>query len=83
MKAYEEVKVSLLPSGLDGGEWLDPRPGRFIPGTPLDRGPGGYQRRSGHCGEEKNILPCRESNPSRPAGSQTLYRLSYPGATFP
>jgi hypothetical protein len=35
------------------------------------------QNRAGRCREEKNFLPCPQSNPSRPAGSPSLCRLSY------
>jgi hypothetical protein len=28
--------------------------------------------------EERKILPCRESNPGRPARSPSLYRLNHP-----
>jgi hypothetical protein len=30
----------------------------------------------------KILCPCRGSNPGRPARSQTLYCLSYPGSPF-
>jgi hypothetical protein len=36
---------------------------------PLDRRLGGPQSRSGRGGEDKNSQPCRESNPTRQAGS--------------
>jgi len=45
----------------------------YIPGKShwynLDTRLGGSQNRSGHGGEEKNPLPCRESNPDLPACS--------------
>jgi hypothetical protein len=34
---------------------------------PFDRRVGGRQSRSGRGGEEKNLGPCRESNPCRPS----------------
>jgi hypothetical protein len=45
----------------------------------LDRRLGGPRSRAGRYGEENISFPCRESNPSRPARSSPLYRLSYPG----
>jgi hypothetical protein len=46
---------------------------------------GGPQSRSGRYGEVKIFLPYRDSNsppPGRPARSQSLYRLSYPGSRW-
>jgi hypothetical protein len=43
----------------------------------LDRRLGGPQSRSGRRGKEKQSLPLRESNPSRPTCSQALERLSF------
>jgi hypothetical protein len=31
--------------------------------------------------EKRKVLPCRESNPERPALSPSLYRLCYPDPT--
>jgi hypothetical protein len=51
------------------------------PRYPLDRRLGGSQSRSGRCGEEKILHPTGlELRPlDRPARSESLYRLSYPG----
>jgi hypothetical protein len=49
---------------------------------PLDWRLGGPQSRSGRGGEEKISQPppgIEAPNPDRPARSQSLYRLSYPG----
>jgi hypothetical protein len=72
-----------LTSALDGGEWSVSRRGRF---TSRERVPGTHWRggwmgpRAGLYVVEKRKISCtrRESNPSRPARSQSLYRLSYP-----
>jgi hypothetical protein len=48
------------------------------PWYPLDRRLGGLQSRPGYCGEEKSLLPCRESNPECPVPKAVLYQLSYP-----
>jgi hypothetical protein len=56
----------------------------LYPRCPLDRKLGGPQSRSGRFGEEK-ILDSIESRfqpLDRPARSQSLYRLSYPGSTI-
>jgi hypothetical protein len=53
------------------------------PWFPLDRRLGGPQSRSGRGGEEKNSQPpsgIEPQNPSRPARSLALYRLSYHGS---
>jgi hypothetical protein len=87
MEAYWELRYSSthsLISALDGGEWLASRPGRF---TPKERAPGthwigDWVGRSGHGVEEKNSqsFPGFETRSSdRPAPSQSLHRLSYPG----
>jgi hypothetical protein len=52
------------------------------PRYPLDKRLGGLQSRSGHCDEQKNSSPRRESKPDRPARSQSLYRLSYHGSWY-
>jgi len=64
-----------------GGGWSTPRPGRFTPGRetqyPLYRRVGGPQGRSGRLWK---ISPTTEiRSPDRPARSDSLYRLSYPG----
>jgi hypothetical protein len=77
MKTYWGVEVQLhtfLTSVLDGGEWSNSRPGRFIPGRKnprylLDRRLGGPQSWCGRSGEEKNSQPppgIKPPNPDRP-----------------
>jgi hypothetical protein len=68
---------TIMTSTLDGGEWSASRPGRF---STDQTGPSIHcmglcepQTRSGHRGEEKITCPCWESNPGRPARSQSLY----------
>jgi hypothetical protein len=60
-----------LTSALDGSEWSPSRPGRFTPGkrAPSTNWLGRWvDPRAGLDAIEKNkILPCRESNPGRPA----------------
>jgi hypothetical protein len=90
MKAYGEVNVYihiLLTSALAGGEWSASRPGRFIHD---ERVPGTHfigdwvDPRAGLDDLEKGIfftLPGLELRPlGRPARSQSLYRLRYPGS---
>ena len=70
----------LRPWHLDRGGWSAPRPGRFIPGKtryPLYRRLGGPQGRSGWV--RKNSPPTGIRSLDRPARSESLYRLSYPG----
>jgi hypothetical protein len=85
MKAYEGVEVYIstfsLTSALAGGEWSASRPGRFTPGT---HSIGGWvDPRAGLDDVEKRkflILLGLELRPlGRPASSQSLYRLGYPG----
>jgi hypothetical protein len=55
------------------------------PRYPMYRRLGGPQSRSGHRGSRKNLLPppgIEPRSPGRPARSQTLYWLSYPGSTL-
>jgi hypothetical protein len=73
-----------LTSALVGGEWSTSRPGRFTPG---ERAPGGWvDLRGGLDDLEKRklfTLPGFELRPlCRPAGSYSLYRLSYPGSSL-
>jgi hypothetical protein len=78
-----------LTSVLVGGEWSASRPGRF---TPSERAPGvrwigGWvDPRAGMDDMEKReflTLPGLELQPlGRPARSQSLYRLRYPGSLF-
>jgi hypothetical protein len=62
---------AFLTSALDGGEWLDSRPGRFIP---RESAPGNHWIGSGggsrtgpdtEVAMRKNPCPCRESNLGR------------------
>jgi hypothetical protein len=70
------------------GEWSASRPGRALPRGkdpryPLYRRLGGPQSRSGHRDYRKKPLPpagIEPRSPGRPARSQTLYCLSYPGS---
>lgn len=49
----------------------------------LDMKIGGFQSRSGHCKEEKEIyLNFRESNPGSPARRPPQYRPSYRGSSI-
>jgi hypothetical protein len=87
MKAYGGVDVWLhifLTSVLAGGEWSASRPGRFTsaPGTHWI---GGWVDPSaGMDGVEKRkyltLLELELRPLVRPARSQSLYRLSYPGS---
>jgi hypothetical protein len=76
-----------LTSALGGDEWSASRPGRFTPG---ERTHGTHwigrwvNPRAGRVGVEKRkflTLPGLELQPlGRPARSQSLYRLRYPGS---
>jgi hypothetical protein len=92
MKVYGGVEVLrhiFLTSALAGGEWSASRPCHF---TPVERVPGAHwirgwvDPRAGLDDLEKRkflTLPRRELRPlSRPARSQSLYRLRYPGYCF-
>jgi hypothetical protein len=90
MKAYEGVDVRIhifLNSALAGGEWSASHSGRL---TPRERAPGthciGGDPRAGLDDVEKRKIltpPGLELRPfSRPARSQSLYRLRYPGSNF-
>jgi hypothetical protein len=84
---YRYIHV-FLTWALVGGEWSASRPGRF---TPRERASGTYwigglsapQNRTERCGEEKILASAgtRTPTPRRPARSQSLYRLRYPGST--
>jgi hypothetical protein len=76
-----------LTSALAGGEWSASRPSRFTPGkrTPDIHWIGGYgDPRAGLDEVNKRkffFLPGLELLPlSRPARSQSVYRLRYPGS---
>jgi hypothetical protein len=92
MKAYGGVDVQIhifLTSALPGGEWSALHPRRFNPG---ERTPGTYWigvwvgPRTGLDDVEKRkftTLPGLELRPlSRPASSQSLYRLRYSGSNI-
>jgi hypothetical protein len=72
MKAYGQMEVQLCLSSPQYymQVWSASRSYRFTPKSlryPLDRGLGGPQSRSGHCGEEKNFaLPGIETSSSSP-----------------
>jgi hypothetical protein len=77
-----------LTSALVGGEWQLHAPATLPPGKspryPFYRRLGGPQSRSGRYGEVKLFFyPIGTRTPAplgRPARSQSLYRLSYPGS---
>jgi hypothetical protein len=83
-----DVSIDIfLTSALAGGEWSTSRPGRFTSG---ERASGTHwigdwvDSRAGLDDVEKRkfmTLPGLELRPfDRPARSQSLYRLSYPGS---
>jgi hypothetical protein len=69
-----------LTSALDGGGWSTPRPGRFIPGNDLVPivQEAGWAPGQVWTGAE-NLASAGIRSPDRPARSESLYRLSYPG----
>ena len=72
-----------LTSALAGGGWSTPRPGRLPTGMtpyPLYRKMDGPQGRSGGVG--KFSPPTGIRSPDRPARSESLYRLNYPGPPY-
>ena len=70
-----------MTAALEGGEWSAARPGRTLPPGktryPLYRRLGGPVGRSGRV--RKCLAPTGIRSPNRPARSESLYRLSYPG----
>ena len=77
----EQMYSSTLPStsALDG-EWSAPRPGRFTPAkdpVPIVQ-EAGWAPGPVWTGAE-NLAPTGIRSPDRPAGSESLYRLSYRG----
>jgi len=69
-----------LTSALGGGGWSTPRPGRFTTGKDLV--PIVYE--AGWAPwpvwtAAENLAPTGIRSPDRPARSESLYRLSYPG----
>ena len=73
-------------SALDRSGWSTPRPGRFNRGKtryPLYRRLGGPQGRSGRVQKISPPPPLTGIlSPDRPARSESLYRLSYPGPRY-
>jgi hypothetical protein len=69
-----------LTSALDEGGWSTPRPCLFTPGKdPISiMQEAGWAPRSLWTGAE-NLAPTGIRSPNRPARSESLYRLSYPG----
>jgi hypothetical protein len=91
MKAYGGVDVQIhifLTSVLAGGEWSASRTGRLTPGetAPGTDWLGGWvDPRAGleDVEDRKLTLPELELRPlGRPARSQSLYRLRYPGSSL-
>ena len=78
----ELMYSSTLPStsAVDGGGWSTPRPGRFTPGkdpVPIVQEAGWAQ--GSVWTDAENLTSTRIRFPDRPAPSESLYRLSYPG----
>jgi hypothetical protein len=73
-----------MTSALNGREWSALRPGCLTPGkkplVPTGQESGWASEMPKRCGTQRNFLPCRESNPGRPACSPLLYQLIYPGS---
>ena len=68
-------------SALDVGGWSTQRPGRFTPGkdsVPIVQG-AGWAPGPVWTGVENLAPPIGDRFPERPARSESLYRLSYPG----
>ena len=73
---------STLPStsALDVGGWSTPRPGYFTPGenpVPIVQETGWAP--GPVCTGAENLALTGIRSPNRPARSESLYRLSYPG----
>ena len=65
---------------VDGGGWSAPRPGHFTPGkdpVPIVQ-EAGWTPSPVRTGAE-NLASTGFRSPDRPARSESLYRLSYPG----
>ena len=78
----EQMYSSTLPStsALDGGGWSTPQPGRFTPGkdpVPTVSETGWAAVPVWKVAENLALTGIR--SPDRPASSESLYRLSYPG----
>jgi hypothetical protein len=81
---YRYSSTLSLTSAIDGDGWSTPRPGRFIPGkdpVPIVQ-EAGWTPGSVWTGAENLAPPPRTGlrSPERPARSESLYRLSYPGS---
>ena len=79
----EVYLYSFFNFGAKWGGWSTPRSGRFNPGKtryPLYRRLGGP--RAGLTGAE-NLAPTGIRSPDLPARSESLYRLRYPGPSWP
>ena len=73
-----------MTSALDGGGWSSPRHGRFIPGkdpVPVVQ-EAGWAPGPIWTGAENLTPPTWIRFPYRPARSELLYRLSYPGQLY-
>ena len=71
---------SFFHLGAKLGSWLTPRPSCFTPENDLIP----LYRRMGRpqvWADTENLAPTRIRSPDRPARSDSLYRLSYPGHT--
>jgi hypothetical protein len=68
---------SFLTTALEGGEGSALRPGRSLPGIHCTGGCVGPMAGLERCGKSRPPTGIRSSD--RPACSQSLYRLSYPG----
>jgi hypothetical protein len=76
------VTPPFLTLALFRGEKYASRPSHF---NPWERVLGTYWiggSRSGCCGEENNLLPCRNSISSRPVHSPSRCRLRCPGSSY-
>jgi hypothetical protein len=78
---YIYSSTLFLTSALDVGGWSTPRPGRFAPGNdPVSIvQDAGWAPGPVWAGAE-NLAPTGIRFPDRPARSESLYRLRYPGA---
>jgi hypothetical protein len=76
------INPIFLDLGARRGGWSAPRPGLFTPGknpVPIVQEDGWAPGPIWKC--SKNLAPTEIRSPDRPARSQSLYRLSYPGPT--
>ena len=82
----EQMYSSTLPSTsvLNVGGWSTPCPGRFTAGKdPIPHFIGGWMSpTAGMDGCGKSRPPTGIRSPDRPARSESLYRLSYPGPSL-